>query len=152
MTCRGRGGPGITDSNLQLGLRCPEGSSRVLGARLSDTYQFTHGLPIDVSPGCQAVFGWSTQSVLGSVLGRMQGARVHNRKSNSPTWRSSQASSHNYTDTWHICPTASTGFRVPIQKPFMDFPGGPLIKNLPASVGNRGSVLGAGRFHMPQGN
>ena len=80
----GGGGPGITDSNVQLGLSCPEGSSRVLGAQLSDPYQFTHGLPVDASPGCQAVLGWSTQSVLGSVLGRVQGARVHNRKPNPP--------------------------------------------------------------------
>ena len=29
-----------------------------------------------------------------------------------------------------------------------DFPGGPEVKNLPASVGDTGSIPGAGRFHM----
>ena len=33
-----------------------------------------------------------------------------------------------------------------------DFPGGPVVKNLPASVGNMGLTLGSGRLHTPQGN
>ena len=33
-----------------------------------------------------------------------------------------------------------------------DFPGGPVVKNLPASAGDMGSIPGPGRFHMLQGN
>ena len=33
-----------------------------------------------------------------------------------------------------------------------DFPGSPVVKNPPANVGDAGSILGVGRFHMPQGN
>ena len=30
------------------------------------------------------------------------------------------------------------------------FPGGPLVKNLPANAGDTGSILGPGRYHMPR--
>ena len=33
---------------------------------------------------------------------------------------------------------------------FEDFPGGPVVKNLPANAGDMGSVPGLGRFHMPR--
>ena len=33
-----------------------------------------------------------------------------------------------------------------------DFPGGPLVKNLPANAGDMGLIPGPGRFHMPQGS
>ena len=33
-----------------------------------------------------------------------------------------------------------------------DFPGGPVVKNLPANAGETTSIPGLGRFHMPQGN
>ena len=33
-----------------------------------------------------------------------------------------------------------------------DFPGGTVIKNLPANVGNTGPSPGPGRSHMPQSN
>ena len=33
-----------------------------------------------------------------------------------------------------------------------DFPGGPVVKNLPASAGKAVSAPGAGRFSMPFGN
>ena len=33
-----------------------------------------------------------------------------------------------------------------------DFPGGPLVKNLPAHAGDTGSIPGLGRFHTPQRN
>ena len=29
-----------------------------------------------------------------------------------------------------------------------DFPGGPMVENLPANEGDTGSILGLGRFHM----
>ena len=29
----------------------------------------------------------------------------------------------------------------------MDFPGGPVVKNLPANAGDTGSISGLGRFH-----
>ena len=32
------------------------------------------------------------------------------------------------------------------------FPGGPVVKNSPASAGDMGSIAGLGRFHMLQGN
>ena len=31
-----------------------------------------------------------------------------------------------------------------------DFPGDPLVKNLPANAGDTGSIPGPGRFHMPR--
>ena len=34
----------------------------------------------------------------------------------------------------------------------MDFPRGPVVKNLPANAGDKSSILGMGRFHMPQSN
>ena len=33
---------------------------------------------------------------------------------------------------------------------FLDFPGVPIVKNLPAKTG--GSIRGQGRFHIPQSN
>ena len=33
-----------------------------------------------------------------------------------------------------------------------DFPGGPVVKNLPTNAGDSGSVSGPGRFHVLQGN
>ena len=33
-----------------------------------------------------------------------------------------------------------------------DFPGGTVVKNLPASVGDTGSIPGPGRSHMPWSN
>ena len=32
------------------------------------------------------------------------------------------------------------------------FPGGPVVKSLPANSGDTSSILGLGRFHMPWGN
>ena len=34
----------------------------------------------------------------------------------------------------------------------MDFPGGAVVKNLPANARNTGSIPGPGRSHMPQSN
>ena len=34
----------------------------------------------------------------------------------------------------------------------LDFPGGAVIKNLPANAGDTGSIPGLGRSHMPQSN
>ena len=33
-----------------------------------------------------------------------------------------------------------------------DFPGGPVVKDLPANTGDVGLIPGPGRFHMPQGS
>ena len=33
-----------------------------------------------------------------------------------------------------------------------DFPGGPVVENLPAKTGDMGTIPGLGRFHMPRGN
>ena len=35
---------------------------------------------------------------------------------------------------------------------FWSFPGGTVVKNLPANAGDRGSRPGLGRSHMPQSN
>ena len=34
----------------------------------------------------------------------------------------------------------------------LDFPGGTVVKNLPAKAGDTGSIPGLGKCHMPQGN
>ena len=46
----------------------------------------------------------------------------------------------------------STASAIPYQMPVLDFPGGPVVKNLSANVGDMGSIPGLGRSHMPQGN
>jgi len=33
-----------------------------------------------------------------------------------------------------------------------DFPGGPVVKNLPANGGDLDSIAAPGRFHMPKSN
>ena len=33
-----------------------------------------------------------------------------------------------------------------------DFPGGPVVKNLPCNAGDKGSIPGLGRYHMPWSN
>ena len=38
------------------------------------------------------------------------------------------------------------------QKEKQDFPRGPVVKNLPASVGDTGLTTGLGRFHTPWDN
>ena len=35
-------------------------------------------------------------------------------------------------------------------KSFRDFPGGAVVKNLPANAGDTGSIPGPERFHMPR--
>ena len=39
-----------------------------------------------------------------------------------------------------------------LKKEFRDFPGGSVVKSLPANAGDMGSIPGPGRFHMPQSN
>ena len=39
-----------------------------------------------------------------------------------------------------------------ILKDTVDFPGGPMVKNLPTSAEVTGSIPGPGRFDVPQGN
>ena len=34
----------------------------------------------------------------------------------------------------------------------MDFPGGPVVKNLPANAGDTDSIPSPGRFHVPEGD
>ena len=38
------------------------------------------------------------------------------------------------------------------EKSSLDFPGGPVIKTLPAKAGDMGSIPGLGRFHIPWGS
>ena len=46
-----------------------------------------------------------------------------------------------------------TGDLIGEQEPSADnFPGGPVVKNLPANAGDTGSIPGPGRSHMPRGN
>ena len=38
------------------------------------------------------------------------------------------------------------------KKNFQDFPGGSVVKNMPANSGEKSSIPVPGRFHMPWGN
>ena len=46
------------------------------------------------------------------------------------------------------CDVGDTGLYSAVE----DFPGGPVVKNPPANIGERGSIPGPGRFHMLRGN
>ena len=37
-----------------------------------------------------------------------------------------------------------------LEMQILDFPGDPVVKNLPANAGNMGSIPAPGRFHMPR--
>ena len=39
-----------------------------------------------------------------------------------------------------------------LRKEYRGFPGGAVVKNPPANVGDMGLSPGSGRFHMPRGN
>ena len=39
-----------------------------------------------------------------------------------------------------------------IKSAILDFPGGPVVQNLSANVGDMGSIPAPGTFHMPQDN
>ena len=41
---------------------------------------------------------------------------------------------------------------MPYRSIFRDFPGGTVVKNLPANAGDTGSIPGPGRSHMPWSN
>ena len=43
-------------------------------------------------------------------------------------------------------------FLIPFKVLAMDFPGGSVVKNLPANAGDTGSSPGLGRSHMSQSN
>ena len=43
-----------------------------------------------------------------------------------------------------------SGTKPLIKARFRDFPGGAVVKNLPANAGDTGSIHGPGRSHMPQ--
>ena len=45
-----------------------------------------------------------------------------------------------------------TEIHLDLKSRYRDFPSGPLVKNLPGNVGDRGSIPGLGRFLMPWGN
>ena len=42
--------------------------------------------------------------------------------------------------------------RLALKLPFADFPGGAVVKNLPANAGDMGLSPGLGRSHMPHSN
>ena len=42
--------------------------------------------------------------------------------------------------------------RSSVESKAMDFPGGAVVKNPPASAGDTGSIPGPGRSHMPRSN
>ena len=42
--------------------------------------------------------------------------------------------------------------RLGVLNALLDFPGGAVVKNPPASVGDTGSIPGPGRSHMPRSN
>ena len=45
-----------------------------------------------------------------------------------------------------------SGISLSLESSPQDFPGGPVVKNLPTNSGDSGSISDPGRFHMPQGN
>ena len=47
---------------------------------------------------------------------------------------------------------ALTNVRLKEEKNYPDFPGGPVVKNLPANAGDMGSTSDVGRFYRPRGN
>ena len=49
-------------------------------------------------------------------------------------------------------PASSNRILLPKQPRFLDFPGGPVVKNPPAHVGDTGLIPGWERFHMLQSN
>ena len=46
----------------------------------------------------------------------------------------------------------STAPTTPFKLAFLGFPGGPVVKNLPANAGYMSSIPSPGRFHVQQGN
>ena len=44
-----------------------------------------------------------------------------------------------------------TYYKATINKRVGDFPGGPVVKNLPANAGDRGLIPGPGKSHVPRG-
>ena len=59
------------------------------------------------------------------------------------------AGSRAYT---RCCPGRAGGTAQGNGADLRDFPGGRVVKNLPCSAGDTGSIPGLGRFHVPQGN
>jgi len=53
---------------------------------------------------------------------------------------------------WVTWPSAWRNFLTKLKLVSRDFPGGPVVKNLPASAGDTGSIPGLVTFHMLQGN
>ena len=51
-----------------------------------------------------------------------------------------------------VCSWASQRFVYHLLKPSQDFPGGPVVKNVPANAGVAGSIADPGRPHMGQSN
>ena len=43
-----------------------------------------------------------------------------------------------------------SGEKLPSRDSLQDFPGGPVVKNLPANAGDTGLIPGMGRSHMPR--
>ena len=56
--------------------------------------------------------------------------------------------------SWEIRSLSGKGIVCYVSKycPAWDFPGGPVVKNLPVNAGGMGLIPGLGRSHMPQGN
>ena len=52
----------------------------------------------------------------------------------------------------HLYETSRKGNTMTIESRSGDFPGGTVVKNLPANAGDTGSSPGPGRSHMPCSN
>ena len=55
-------------------------------------------------------------------------------------------------DFWVVVPFRSTFNLLAIKSMAPGFPGGAVVENLPANVGDTGSSPGLGRSHMPRSN
>ena len=55
-------------------------------------------------------------------------------------------------DLCGLLPVNTINIKFYILKTFLDFPGGLVVKNLPANVRDMVSVPGPGRYHMLWGN
>ena len=100
-----------------------------------------HPFPPPAHWGVVAVPGRLGRPVTGPALGRGSNASGSKNAGNIVTFP-------------HFANPASpeTGVHLEMINPSRDFPGGTVVKSLPANTGDTGSIPGPGRSHMRQSN